>query len=146
MEAIRKCGSLVAVAHPNYLSASKLVGAEEGGWLIDEDFHAAIFLLVANANLAAKALNKELEAVANAEDEDAIGLSPREEAFGEGGGVWRVDRMGAAGENDDGGVEVGDGFEGRGAGDAEGEDGEAANTASDEVSVLGAIVEDENEV
>ena len=49
-------------------------------------------------------------------------------------------------ENDDGGVEVGDGGERGGAGDAEGEDGEATDAASDEVGVLGTVVENENQV
>ena len=48
--------------------------------------------------------------------------------------------VGPAGEDDDGGVEVGDGGERGGAGDAEGEDGEASDSASDEVCVLGTVV------
>lgn len=57
-----------------------------------------------------------------------------------------MDRVGPAGEDDHAGVVVGDGLERRGAGDAEGEDGEAPDAARDEVGVLGAVVEDEDEV
>ena len=120
--------------------------AKERGGFIGTDFHAAILLLVSDADVAAEALNEELEAVADAEDGDAIGLGPLEEAVGEGGGVGGVDGVGPAGENDDGGVEVGDGGERGGAGDAEGEDGEATDAASDEVGVLGTVVENENQV
>lgn len=57
-----------------------------------------------------------------------------------------MDGVGPAREDDDRGVEVGDGLEGAGAGDGEGEDGEGADAAGDEVGVLGAVVEDENKV
>lgn len=54
--------------------------------------------------------------------------------------------MGPPGEDHHARVVVGDGLERRGAGDAEGEDGEAPDAAGDEVGVLGAVVEDEHEV
>lgn len=44
--------------------------------------------------------------------------------------------VGASGEDDDAGGEVGDGLKSGGAGDAEGEDGEASDPSSDEVGVL----------
>lgn len=47
-----------------------------------------------------------------------------------------MDRVRATGEDDDRWVEVGDGVERRGAGDAEREDREASDSASDEVGVL----------
>lgn len=52
--------------------------------------------------------------------------------------------MGTTGENDEGGVEFGDGLKRRSAVEAERENGEASDTTSDEVSVLGTEVEDEN--
>lgn len=97
------------MAHPDDLSFTDFLGAEERGGFVSADFHAAILLLVSDADVAAEALNEELEAVADAEDGDAIGMGPLEEAVGEGGGVRGVDGVGAPGENDDGGVEVGDG-------------------------------------
>lgn len=48
--------------------------------------------------------------------------------------------VGPAGENDDGGFEVSDGFESGSAGDAEGEDVEASDSTSDEMCVLGTVV------
>lgn len=140
METGGKRGGFIAVAHPDELAVADFVGGKEGGGFIDANFHAAVLLFMANADLAAEAVDEELEAVANAEDGDAVGLSPLEEAVGEGGGIRGVDGVGAAGEDDDGGVEFGDGVEGRGAGNAEGEHGETADAASDEVSVLGTEV------
>lgn len=57
-----------------------------------------------------------------------------------------MDGVGPTGEDDDAGVEVGDGFERAGAGDAEGEDGKSSDSAGDEVGVLGTIVQDQNQV
>lgn len=57
-----------------------------------------------------------------------------------------MDRVGPAGEDDDLRVKVGDGFERASAGDAEGEDGEGSNSAGDEVGVLGAIIENQDEL
>lgn len=57
-----------------------------------------------------------------------------------------VDGVGTTGEYDDAGAVVDDGLERAGAGDAEGEDGEGADAASDKVGVLGAVVEDEDAV
>lgn len=57
-----------------------------------------------------------------------------------------MDGVGPAGEDDDARAEVGDGLEGAGPGDAEGEDGERSDSASDEVGVLGPKIEDQNKV
>lgn len=57
-----------------------------------------------------------------------------------------VDGVGTAGEDDDAGLQLGDGVEGGGAGDTQGEDGELPDSTGDEVRVLRAIVEDEDEV
>jgi len=146
VEAIGERDGLVAVAHPNDLSFTNFRGGEERGRFVDADFHAAVLLLVSDADFAAEALDEELETVADAEDNDAMGAGPGEEAVGEGGGVGGVDGVGTAGENDDGGVEVGDGGEGGGAGDAERKDGETTDAARDKVRVLGTVIEDENEV
>lgn len=146
VEAIGERDSLVAVAHPNDLSFTNFPGREERGGFVDADFHAAVLLLVSDSDVAAEALDEELETVADAEDNDAMGAGPGKEAIGEGGGVGGVNRVGTAGENDDGGVEVGDCGEGGGAGDAEREDGETTDSASDEVRVLGTVIEDENKV
>lgn len=54
--------------------------------------------------------------------------------------------MRPAGEDYDSRVELSDGVEGVGSGDAKGEDGELPDAAGDEVGVLGAVVEDEDEV
>ncbi|KAJ1405892.1 hypothetical protein SESBI_25546 [Sesbania bispinosa] len=139
-----KRGGFVVVAHPNELFMANFFRGEEGGGMLDVDFHAAIFLLVADADLATEALDEELEAVANAEDEDTVGLGPLKEVVGEGGelGVWTEwgpsERMTTEGLRSvmDLRLEV------RGAGDAEGENREASDVASDEVSVLGTKVED----
>lgn len=146
LEPLRQPGGLVAVAHPNGLRISALLVAENPRTPIDLDLHPPVLLLLPNPNLAAELLNDELEAVADAKDEDAVGLRPLDEAVGEGRGARCVDGVGPAGEDDDAGTVVGDGGERAGAGDAEGEDGEGADSARDEVSVLGAVVEDEDAV
>lgn len=51
-----------------------------------------------------------------------------------------MDRVGTSGENDNTGIEVSDGVQRRGAGDAERENGEGPDTAGDKVGVLRAIV------
>lgn len=51
-----------------------------------------------------------------------------------------MDGVGAAGKNNDARLEVDYGFERRSAGDAERENGEASDSASDEMSILGAKV------
>ena len=60
------------MAHPDDLLAANFFGAEEGRRLVDVDLHAAVLLRMADAYLAAEALDEELEAVANADDDDAI--------------------------------------------------------------------------
>lgn len=57
-----------------------------------------------------------------------------------------MDGVRAAGEDDDAGLQLGDGGEGGGAGDAEGEDGELPDPAGDEVGVLRAVVQDKHQV
>ncbi|KAI5383668.1 hypothetical protein KIW84_070877 [Lathyrus oleraceus] len=110
------------------------------------DFHPSILLRVSDTNFTSETVNEKLESVANTKNGDGIGLSPLEEAVGEGRGVGCVDGVGTAGENDEGRVEFGDGLERGGAVEAEGENGETSDSTSDEVSVLGTEVEDENEV
>lgn len=57
-----------------------------------------------------------------------------------------MDRVGAPREYDDPRVEFCDGRERRGPGDAEGEDGEGADSAGDEMGVLGTEVQDQDKV
>lgn len=99
-----------------------------------------------DADHSAELLGEELHPVADPEDVDPPLLDEFEESVGEGGGAVGVDGVGPAGEDDDGGVEGGDGRKGGGAGDAEGEDGEAPDPAGDEVGVLRSEVEDEDKV
>lgn len=99
-------------------------------------------MLPGNLNLAAHLLHDELQAIAYAEDGDVVRLHVIDEPRGEARRVGRVDAVGAAGEDDCGGAQVGDRFQGGGAVDAEGEDVEGADSASDEMGVLGAEVED----
>lgn len=146
LESLRQLSHLIPMAHPHNLPIPNTLGPENPGILLHHDLHLAILLLLPNPNDPAEALHNQLKPVADSEDEDAVGLGPLREAAGEAGGVVGVDGVGPAGEDDDGGVEVGDGLEGAGAGDGEGEDGEGADAAGDEVGVLGAVVEDENKV
>lgn len=55
-----------------------------------------------------------------------------------------MDGVGPAGENDDGGIVVGDGGERGSAVDTEGKHAKTPDAARDEVRVLGTIVKDEN--
>lgn len=143
LETLRQADGLVSVAHPDSL---KLAGcAIERGVALDLDVHLAILLLVSGGDLAAELLDEQLHAVADAEDGDAVLLDIAEKAVGERRGVGEMDGVGSSGEDDGAGGEGGDGGEGGGAGEAEGEHGEVADAAGDEVGVLGAVVEDEDE-
>lgn len=149
IEPLRETNHLVPVAHPHRLMPPGRIGAVEPRAARirgDGDLHLPVLLLLPDGDDAAELLDEELHPVADAEDGDAVLLGVAEEAVGEGGGGVGVDGVGAAGEDDGAGAEVGDGGEGGGAGDAEGEDGELADAAGDEVGVLGAVVEDEDEV
>jgi hypothetical protein len=108
------------------------------------DIHTAIFLLVSDADLATETVNKKLETIANTEDRDSIGLSPLKETVGKGRGVGDVDGVGTTRENDDGGIEVGDGLKRGSAVETEGENGKASDSTSDEMSVLRTEIEDKN--
>jgi hypothetical protein len=108
------------------------------------NFHTAIFLLVSDADLATETVNKKLETITNTKDRDGIGLSPLKETVGKGRGVGDVDGVGTTGENDDGGVEFGDGLKRGGAVETERENGEASDSTSDEMSVLRTKIKDEN--
>lgn len=111
VETFGKLNSFIAMAHPNDESFTDILGVKKRGRFIDAYFHFTVFLFIADADDAAEALDEELEAVADAEDRDGVVAGPVEEAVGEGGGVRGVDGVGPAGENDDGGVEGGDGGE-----------------------------------
>lgn len=103
-------------------------------------------MLLPHRNDSAEPLHNQLQTIADAEDEYAVAADVVDESVGEGGGIWSVDGVGSARENDDARGEVGDGGEWGSARDAEGEDREGTDSPSDEVRVLGAEVEDEDEI
>jgi hypothetical protein len=123
---------------------SNFLGRVESRWILDKNFHTAIFLSVSDANFTAETVNKKLETIANTENRDGIRLCPLEETVGERRGVWGMNGVRTTGENDDGGVEFGDGLKGGSAVETERENGEASDSTSDEMSVLRTEVEDEN--
>lgn len=146
LEPIRQRSNLVTMAHPNLLLVTNLLRPKNPTSLLDLNLHLPVLLLLPNFDQPTQPLHNQLEAVADAQYEDAVRLGPLDEPGWETGRVRGVDGVGPAGEDDDARAEVGDGLEGAGPGDAEGEDGERSDSASDEVGVLGPKIEDQNKV
>lgn len=144
IETRRESNSFITMTHPNKLTMSNFLNRKKSRCVFDLNFHTAILLRVTDADFTAKTADKKLKTVADTENRDGIGLSPLKKAVGEGRGIGSVNGVGTTGENDEGGVEFSDGLKRRSAVEAERENGEASDTASDEVSVLGTEVEDEN--
>ena len=144
IETRRKSNSFITMTHPNNLIMSNFLSREKSRGILDLNFHTAILLRVSDADFTTETANKKLKTVADTENRDGIGLSPLKKAVGEGRGIGSVNGVGTTGENDEGGVEFGDGLKRRSAVEAERENGEASDTTSDEMSVLGTEVEDEN--
>lgn len=135
---------LIPMAHPHDLPPTRTAEQPAPGGRVD--LHLPVLLLVAAPHLPAEVVDEELHAVADAEDGDPVGADVVEEAIREGGGAGGVDGVGAAGEDDEAGAVLGDVGERGGAVEAEGEDGEGADPAGDEVRVLRPVVQDEDQV
>lgn len=77
-----------------------------------------------------------MEAVANTQNDDAVGLRPLWETGRERRGIRSVDGVRSTGEYNDPRVEFCDGGKRGGPGNVEGEDGKGADSASYEVGLL----------
>lgn len=147
LEPLRQPHHLIPVAHPHRLALPDLPlpvqrrGA--GGYL---HLHLPVLLLLAGLDGAAEGLHEELHPVADAEDVGARAGGELEEPLGERGRPRGVYGVGPPGEDDGAGAEARERGERRRAGDAEGEDPQLADAAGDEVGVLRAEVEDEDQV
>lgn len=146
VEPIGQVRHLVPVAHPDRLPLpGRFIETPSS---LDGNLHPPVLLSDTDLDRSPELLHEELEAVADAEDVDAVGADVVEEAVGEGGRrvVGGMDGVRATGKDDHAGVEGGDGGERRSAGHAEREHRKGADAAGDEVSVLRSVVQDEDEV
>src|SRR6185437_6062110 len=91
----RKLEGFVAVAHP-HLEGFGQLGEDGRGCVLDYDVGVTVLAQWRGANLAAKMMHDELEAIADAKD----GCAEFEDARVGGRGVGVIDRRGAAGEDD----------------------------------------------
>ena len=129
----------VAVAHP-YLDGSGQAFEELDGGVLERDLGVAVFALGGRADLSAEMVDDEVQSVADAEG-GQVELEKRGVGFRS---VGIVDGRWATGE-DDAERLVGFNFrDGRRAGEDDGEDVQFADTASDELRILRAEIEDNN--
>lgn len=147
LEPLGQADHLVAVAHPHRLALPHLpLPVQRGGPRRHLHLHLSVLLPLAGLDGAAEGLHEELHPVADAEDVGARGGGEVEEPLREGGRARGVDGVGPAGEYYGAGAEACEGGERGRAGDTKGEDAQLPDATGDEVGVLRAEVEDEDQV
>jgi hypothetical protein len=142
LEAGRKRGDAVAVGHPHVERLALGEAMEDAFGPLDDDSSVAVLALLRGLDLAAELVGDELQAVADAEHRDA----EVENALVDAGRALAVHARGAAREDDGARVHGGELLEGEGARVDLAVDALLPDAPRDELRVLGAEVEDEDEL
>mmetsp|Transcript_38655 Transcript_38655/g.69275 ORF Transcript_38655/g.69275 Transcript_38655/m.69275 type:complete len:594 (-) Transcript_38655:193-1974(-) len=146
VKAGRQLDALIAVAHPHELQVGRLVAIQLRP-LLDVHRHAAVLsALNPNLDLPAQRVHQQLHPVANAEQRDALLRHILQKAGRQLRRALHVHRVRPTGQDNHIRVEALNALQAGVARDEFRGDTDLANPASDELSVLATVVEDEAKV